>query len=676
MRVAEYKTKEDMLALIEQLRHYEYCYYVLDRPEISDGTYDALYQTLLAIEAAHPEWVQADSPSQRVGGAVAEGFESVQHRVPLLSLANAFSEADLRNFDAQVCRALGKSQVAYSVEHKIDGLSMALTYRDGLLVLGATRGNGQAGEVVTDNVKTIRNVPLRLNEPVADLIVRGEVYLPKAPFAALNAEREKADLPLFANARNAAAGSIRQLDSKIAAQRPLSLRFYDILACSEEVASQVEVLDHMRQWGLKPVEAVHCETIDEAIAACMAIAENREAIPYDIDGVVIKVDSLADRRVLDVRAKTPRWAIAYKFPAEQQETVVTDIVTQVGRTGVVTPVADLLPTMVAGSLVSRATLHNEDLIKSKDVRVGDRVVIQKAGDVIPEVVRSLPEERSANSRPYIFPKFCPSCGSHLIRLDGEAAWRCPNRLGCPSQIQAGILHMAARDALDIDGLGPALIGQLYETGLIRTAAGLFTLTKDDLLQLERMGDKRVDNLLTALDQAKNRPLDRFIYALGIPLVGLNVSRLLVKELPTLDDFRRASEEELLTIDGIGPGIAEAVVGYFSDPANQRLLADLKAAGVGYSVLERPKQDTPLAGKTFVLTGTLPDYSRSEMKTLLEARGAKVTGSVSKRTDFVLAGEDAGSKLDKAHALGITILTQDEIELLLEKAGASIAADRR
>lgn len=664
--MAEYSSKEDMMVLIQKLRHYEYCYYVLDQPEVSDSTYDGLYKTLLAIEAAHPDWVQPDSPSQRVGGAVAEGFDTVVHQVPLLSLANAFSEEDLYTFDSQVRRSLGKDQVAYSVEYKIDGLSMALTYQDGLLVMGATRGNGQIGEVVTDNIKTIKSVPLRLNEPVGQLVVRGEVYLPKKDFLVLNDKRQAADLPLFANARNAAAGSVRQLDPKVAAVRPLAMRFYDILASSASFSSQAEVLAAIRSWGLRPVEAYHCEGIEAVCQAVQKITADRDQIPYDIDGIVVKVDNLADRSALGVRAKTPRWAIAYKFAAEQQETRITAITTQVGRTGAVTPVAEFEPTLVAGSLVSRATLHNEDFIQAKDVRVGDSVLIQKAGDVIPEVVQVLSEKRPTAIVPYQFPQTCPSCQSHLIRLEGEAVWRCPNRLGCPAQIQAGILHMAARDALDIDGLGPALIRQLYEAGLIHTAADLFQLRKEDLLPLDRLGDKRADNLLKALEEAKSRPFDRFIYALGIPLVGLNVSQILVRHLQNLDAFQEAREEDLLAIDGIGPGIAEAVVGYFEDEANQKLLADLKAAGVSYQVQAQEKVEGRLTGKTFVLTGTLPDYSRNKMKALLEQEGAKVTGSVSKKTDYVVAGEEAGSKLDKAQALGIPVLDQAGVLDLLHQ----------
>lgn len=666
MAVAEkepsYQALED---LRETIRAHDRAYYVEDAPQISDHAYDQLFQELLAIEAAHPDWVTPDSPSQRVGGMVQEGFASVRHVVPLLSLANAFSAEDLRHFDRQVREESGQKPT-YDVEFKLDGLSVALTYEAGRLTRGATRGNGLEGEDVTSNIKTIRNIPLRLDEAV-DLVVRGEIYLPKKAFEQINAQREADGQPLFANPRNAAAGSVRQLDPAIARSRPLAGAFYTVLQGLEEVDQQDQALLRLGQLGLPTSWYQVCGDIEEAIATCLYWQDHRHELDFDIDGMVVKVNDLALGEALGSRARNPRSAIAYKFPPEEQETTVEDIQVQVGRTGVVTPVAYLTPVLISGSTVSRATLHNADLLAERDIRIGDRVWVRKAGEIIPEII-GVRKDLRTDQPPYVFPETCPACGTDLVRDETAVAIRCPNRLACSAQVQEGLVHLASRDALDIEGLGPSRVAQLYEAGLFKEVADIFLLTKDDLVGLDRFGEKSADNLIAAIDRAKDRPYARLLYGLGIPLVGLAMAQVLAEAFPSFAALSQASQEDLLAVEGVGPGIAEEVAIFFADPANQTTLQ--KLADLGLPVAkeageEGEAQNQSLAGKTFVLTGTLGDMSRAQAKEALEARGAKVTSAVSSKTDYVIAGENPGSKVDKAQALGIPILTEEDFQKLLE-----------
>lgn len=662
-------TIEDRIQILrEKIRHHEYKYYVLDDPELSDAAYDKLYHELLTLEQNHPELITDDSPTQRVGGIPSKAFEEVTHDMPLLSLANAFSCDDLRAFDKQVKKELGIDNLTYSVEYKIDGLSVVLTYHESSLQVGATRGNGIIGEDVTANIKTVRNIPLLLRESINTLIVRGEIYMSKNSFTTLNVDREKNGEPIFANARNAASGSLRQLDARITASRSLAGMFYTVMNADDFLLkTQQDAIGLIEKLGLQAVPSFLCKDIDDVCKCCEQLTLERQNLPYDIDGLVVKVNSLAYQKSLSHRAKTPRWAIAYKFPAEQQETTVTDINVQVGRTGVITPVASLSPVRIAGTTVSRATLHNRDFIKSKDIRLGDRVIIQKAGEIIPEVVEVLMDFRSDVSEPYAFPRLCPSCHTELIQLPEEVAIRCPNRLECPAQVRAGLIHLASRNALDIEGMGPALINKLYEEGVVRSASDIFKLNKKSLIKLEGMGEKSADNLLNALEIAKTRPYFQVLYALGIPLVGLNISKILTTAFPSIDKLAAAEKEELMAIDGIGAGIAESVYYYLREEHNKEIIDILKTSGLNFTANQqlRKKIDT-ISGKTFVLTGTLNTLTRKEATDMIEQSGGKVTSAVSKKTNYLLLGKDAGSKLDKAKALGISILSEQEfLELFNE-----------
>lgn len=648
--------------LRKEIRHHNHLYYVLDQPELSDAEYDALYRELLRLEEQFPELVSPDSPTRRVGGQPLKAFGQVRHRIPLLSLDNAFNAEELRAFDGRVRQNLGGEKMEYMVEAKIDGLAVALTYEQGRLVQGATRGDGEVGEDITENLKTIRTLPLELPRAPSLLEVRGEAFMPKKAFARLNAERETNGEPVFANPRNAAAGSLRQLDPKVTAKRSLALFIY-ALAQTEglEFATHAAALDWLEELGL-PVNPRRrlCRDIEEVIAAAEEWAAIRHQLPYDIDGLVIKVNNLSQQQRLGFTAKSPRWAIAYKFPAEQAETVVEDIEITVGRTGVLTPTAVLRPVFVAGSTVSRASLHNEDIIREKDVRIGDHVLIHKAGDIIPEVVRVLAEKRSGQERKFSMPAHCPACGSKVVRSAGEVAVRCPNRF-CPAQNREAINHFVSRDAMNIEGLGPAVVSQLLEAGLIRDAADLYNLREEDLLPLERMGKKSAQNLLQAIAASKERGLGPLLFALGIRHVGAKAARTLARQFGSLDRLAAASEEELQQIPEVGPKMAEAIVQFFADEHNRNLLAKLKAAGV---IMEEaaviPAEDhLPLAGQTVVITGTLSRMGRKEAENLVEELGGKASGSVSKKTSFVVAGENPGSKLEKARALGIPVLSEEE-----------------
>lgn len=656
-----------VLELAEQIRHHEYLYYVLDQPEISDYEFDQLMRELKELEEAYPDLRRPDSPTQRVGGQAASDFAKVHHEPPMLSLDNAFSADELREFDQRVRSLVGDEPVEYVCELKIDGLSISLRYENGVFVQGATRGDGVTGEDVTENLKTIGSIPLRL-QPVdgilpAVMVVRGEAYMEKRVLEALNQELERQGKPLLQNPRNAAAGGLRQKNPQKTRERRLdSFLYYLVEADGFSVTTQWEAMELMERFHFKVNPHRRLVTsIEGAVEWTQEWREKRYELPYEIDGLVFKVNSLAQRQRLGATAKFPRWAIAYKFPAEEKETVVEGISLEVGRTGVVTPSADLRPVRIAGTTVKRATLHNEDNIRNKDVRVGDTVVVRKAGEIIPEVVRVVLEKRPPGTEPWRFPETCPTCGAELVRVEGEAAVRCPNSL-CPAQQYRAILHFASRDAMNIEGLGEALVQSLLDDGLIADAADLYFLHRhrDALVSMERMGEKSVDNLLMAIDNTRQNPVYRLVYALGIRHVGERAARLLADHFGSVDAIIAASAAELQAIPGLGPKIAESVVAYFQSPKAQALLAKLREAGVNMVGEKRTAPvEGPLTGATVVVTGTLSRWGRKEIETLIQELGGKASGSVSKKTTFVLAGEAAGSKLEKARSLGVPVLSEEE-----------------
>ena len=657
--------KNEAKARIQELRkeinHHDHSYYVLDAPEISDYEYDMLMKELMDIEERFPEFKTSDSPSQRVGGEPLSKFEQVAHTVPLLSLSNSYDDKDLLDFDKRIKKEVGE-KVEYVVEYKIDGLSVALKYENGSFVRGATRGDGTIGEEITKNLRTIKSIPLRLKNEI-DIEVRGEVYIPKQKFAELNTRQEVNGETVFANPRNAAAGSLRQLDPKIAASRPLDIFIFNILAVNGiAVEKHSEGLEYLKKLGFKTSEYEICKDINEVIKLCEKWQEKRHDLSYEIDGLVIKVNDLTQREILGTRAKSPRWAIAFKFPAEEKETVVRDIIPQVGRTGAITPTAILEPVRVAGSVVSRATLHNQDFIDMKDIRIGDTVIIHKAGDVIPEVVRVIEEKRTGNEQKYVLPNECPECGEKTVRLEGEVALRCIN-IACPAQLRRGIIHFVSRDAMNIDGLGEALVTILLENKFIKDPGDLYYLKDktEELMNLERMGEKSVQNLLDAIEKSKENDLGRLVNALGIKLVGSKAAKLLGDTFGNMDRLADASEEELTAIDEIGPKMAKSIVVFFNDEENIKVIEKFKAAGVNMKSNKKSVDnvDMKLEGMTFVLTGTLASYSRKEAKEIIEGLGGKVTGSVSKKTSYVLTGENPGSKLDKANSLGVKVITEEE-----------------
>lgn len=661
--------------LRDRIRYHNYRYYALDDPEVSDAEYDALFRELVALEKAHPEWVTPDSPTQRVGFPPLEKFQPFEHIVPMLSLENAMTEHEVMEFDGRVRKLLGHSgDIPYVAEPKMDGLAVEVLYRNGELYRAGTRGDGYTGEDVTPNVKTIRAIPLRLFESEggatlpAFLAVRGEVYMDRKDFAELNARREEAGEPAFANPRNAAAGSIRQLDSTITAGRPLKAFFYGV--GNVEGASfetQWELLGRLREWGL-PVNPKSrlCLGIGEALEAFRSLAAERHRLPYETDGLVIKVNSLEWQNALGEKSRSPRWAIACKFSPEQAETRITDILVQVGRTGVLTPVAVLEPVTVGGVVVQRATLHNEDEIRRKDIRIGDRVLIQRAGDVIPEVAEVLTKKRDGTERLFQMPTTCPSCNGPVVRPEGESAHRCLNRT-CPDQVKAAIAHFTSRDGLDIEGLGRKIVALLVDRGLVRSAADLYRLRVEDLEPLPGLGAKSAANLLAAIESSKNADLADFIFALGIPHVGSHLAQVLADHFGSLEKLRRTSREELQGIAGVGGEVAAAIAKYFADDDNRGLVDELLELGV------RPVHTSALpvggddfwSGKTVVFTGTLEAMTRQRAGEAVTARGARVTGGVSRSTDVVVAGRDAGSKLEKARKLGIRVMEEEEF---LERIG--------
>ncbi|MDA8335886.1 MAG: NAD-dependent DNA ligase LigA [Peptococcaceae bacterium] len=655
-----------------EIADHNYRYYVLDDPTVTDAAFDRLMKELAALEQRFPELATPDSPTMRVGGVVKEGFARISHRRPLLSLANAFDEGEIRDFDRRVREGLPGEDVRYVVEQKIDGLAVNLTYEDGTLVRGATRGDGETGEDITANLRTVHTVPLKLTQSVPLLEVRGEVYMPKRAFSALNEAQEEAGGRPFANPRNAAAGSLRQLDPAVTASRRLGLFCYAVGYADGRPSTQHAVLEWLTGLGFTVTPGHRlCSSLDEVIAYCLEMAEKRFDLPYAIDGMVVKVDGLDQQERLAATAKSPRWAVAYKFPAVEAVTRVEDIIVRVGRTGVLTPTAVLEPVELAGSTVSRATLHNEDYIREKDIRIGDLVRVHKAGEVIPEVVEVLPDRRRGSEKEFAMPRTCPDCGSPVSRTEGEVAVRCAS-LACPARLREGLIHFVSRGAMDIRGLGPAVLNQLLEAGLVHDVSDLYALQKEDLLGLERLADKSADNLLAAIDGSRRNPLHRLLFALGIRYVGAGAARVLADHFGSLDAVAAASPEELTAIPEIGPRIAEGIDDFFAGEQNRAVLARLRERGVNMTG-ERTVEGLPLAGRVFVLTGGLTSISRDEAGELIAARGGKVSSSVGKSTSYVVVGENAGSKLAKAEKLvregaALRIIGEEDFLALVSGAG--------
>lgn len=663
------QAKKRVEELVYQLNQYSHEYYVLDAPTVSDAEYDQLYRELVELETAYPELIKQDSPTQRVGDALIEGFSKVEHSSPMLSLDNAFGLEDLEAFHRRV-RSQTSEPFDYFAELKIDGLAIVLKYEEGVLVQAATRGDGTIGEDVTQNVRAISAIPIRLREPVT-AEVRGEIYMPKDSFVQLNETRESEGLPTFANPRNAAAGTLRNLDPKITAARNLNGFFYTLVNPENYGAStQEEALQLIDKWGLRVNKQYkRVKTIEELWSFIEKAEADRQTLPYDIDGVVIKVNQFAIQEQVGMTVKAPRWATAYKFKAEEAQTKILDIEWTVGRTGVVTPTAIMEPVFVAGSTVQRASLHNVDLIKERDIRLNDTVIIHKAGDIIPEVLRVVLDERPADSVPYEMPTACPACGSELTHLEDEVALRCINP-ACPVQAQERVIHFASRNAMNIDGLGEQRVRQLFNAGLIESVVDLYDLQVEELMLLERMGEKSSQKLVNAITASKENSLERILFGLGIRHVGANTARLLAQRFNTIEGLMQASYEEILSIEGIGEIIADSVASFFENEAAQELIAKLKERGLNLTYLQATETVNEeakeiFAGKTIVLTGKLEKFSRNELKTQLELLGAKVTGSVSKNTDLLVAGESAGSKLIRAQELEIEIWDEEELMRHLE-----------
>jgi DNA ligase (NAD+) len=653
--------------LREEIRYHNKRYYVLNDPVISDCEYDQLVAELIELERQYPTLVTPDSPTRRVGGEPSREFPTVVHRVPMLSLANTYSAEEMSRFDARVRRSLSAQEVGYVAELKIDGVAVSLRYEKGVLVQGSTRGDGMRGDDITPNLRTIRQIPLRLStaDPgLLDIEVRGEVYLSRRAFTELNAARAEQGESLFANPRNAAAGSLKLLDPRLVAERRLEIFAYGLAqAPPERLATHVDVLGALEEIGMRVGEHWEfCEGPEEVLRYCEEWEERRSQLAYDIDGVVIKVNALEYRRQLGATTTSPRWAIAYKFPSVEVTTKIVDIVAQVGRTGVVTPVAVLDPVEVSGSTVSRATLHNIDEIRRKDIRVGDVVAIEKGGEVIPKVNRVIVERRTGEERPFSMPKKCPSCGSRLARHEGEVAIRCEN-VACPAQLRGRILHFASRNGMNIEGVGHAIVDQLVERGLTGDFADLYSLEKADLIELERMGEKSADNLLREIEKSREVPFERVLYALGIQQVGFHAARLLAERFGSLKRLEAATPEELEAVEGIGPTIAGSVRAFFENRENREVLRRLKEAGVALAQVAR-RGARPLAGQTFVLTGRLEGYTREAARQRLRGLGARVTSSVSEKTDYLVAGADAGSKLETAKRLGVRVLDEAEFRRLV------------
>lgn len=660
------QAKKRVEELVPLLKYYTQKYFD-DAQVVSDYEYDMLMRELKGIEKEFPELIREDSPTQRVGASIKKGFEKVTHEVPLQSLQDVFSFEEVREFDAKMQKIAkeNNTELRYVVETKIDGLSAALEYKNGVFVRGATRGNGTVGEDVTENLKTVKSIPKKLKEPI-DIIVRGEVFIGKEEFERLNADRLVDEEEIFANARNAAAGSLRQLDSKITAKRPLDIYIFNVQKCDPiDFKSHYESLEYLEKIGfnVNPVKIL-CNNIDEAISAIEKIGQDREKISFGIDGAVVKVDDLALREKIGTTYKTPKWAVAYKYPPEKKETKLKDIVCQVGRTGALTPMAILEPVVVAGSKISKTTLHNEDFIKERDIRIGDTVIIQKAGDVIPEVVEVKKKKRTGEEKVFEMPKICPICGAQVIREEGEVAWYC-NGVECPAKLQRGIEHFVSREAMDITGLGEAIVEELINRGLIRNIADIYKLTFDEIASLKKNGKKFAQNLVDAIEESKHRDLYRLVNALGIRHVGVKLAKSLCKTYDTMDKLMEASYESLCMKEEIGKIIAKSVYDFFREEQTIDLINKLKEYGVNMVAEKEEGVDDRFAGMTFVLTGTLEKYSREQATEIIEKFGGKTSGTVSKKTSYVLAGESAGSKLVKAQTLGIRIITEQEFEEMVK-----------
>lgn len=658
--------KKEYEKLKEDLLYHAHRYYVLDNPQITDSEYDKMMRRLLEIEKINPDWVSADSPSQKIGGKILSGFETVEHTVKMESLQDAFSKQELIDFDNRVKQTLGKNP-GYCVEHKIDGLSVSLEYRDSLFVRGSTRGDGTVGEDVTENLKTVMSIPLKLKKDVSYLEVRGEVFISKKNFEKINKEREQDGENVFANPRNAAAGSLRQLDSSVAAKRGLDIFVFNIQQIEGiEINSHIEGLRFLRDAGFKVIlnDTVY-EDINSAIDAVEKIGEERTSLPFDIDGAVIKVNSLSDREILGSTAKTPRWAIAFKYPAEKKTTKIRDITVQVGRTGVLTPNAEFDTVSLAGTNVSRATLHNMDYINEKDIKIGDTVWVYKAGDIIPEVLEVVKEERDGTEIAFEMPALCPACLSPVIRDEGESAYRCTGA-DCPAQLERTITHFVSRDAMDIEGMGPSIVAKLLENGHIKNSSDIYYLDKETLSSVDKLGEKSAENLLGAIEKSKSNDLSRLIYALGIRHIGIGGAKAICKKLKTIENFFTSTTDELTQIEDVGEIMAKSVVSFFAQSHVREIIDRMKNAGVNMDYIEEEKLSNVFEGKTIVLTGTLPTLGRKEASEIIEKNGGKVSSSVSKKTSFVLAGDEAGSKLDKANSLGIPVIDEEEFLKMIGK----------
>jgi DNA ligase (NAD+) len=663
------KTEQRIKELRERINYHNYLYYVLDSPEISDAEYDRLFDELVGLEEKHPELVTPDSPTQRVGAAPLEEFKTVRHSLPMLSLNKATSEAEFLDFHRRVRELsdVDESKIKYTVESKFDGLAVELVYRKGSLAVGSTRGDGVIGEDVTRNLKTVKSIPLKIlsKNPPELLEVRGEVVMNKKDFEKLNRKREKSGEALFANPRNAAAGSVRQLDSKITSSRPLDMFAYGIGRVEgKRLSNHWDSLHYLKEVGFKISQHVElCDSVDQVKTYHDNLEEKRNDLPYEIDGMVVKVNDFDLQRDIGELSRSPRWAVAWKFPPQQETTKVKNIIVSVGRTGALTPVALLEPVRVGGVEVSRATLHNEDEVKKKDVRVGDTVVIQRAGDVIPEVVKVVKAKRTGKEKKFNMPDKCPVCGSKVERPEGEAIHRCTN-VACPAQIKENLAHFVSKGAMDIDGLGYKLLEQLVDKKLISDQADLFFLEKQDIMKMDRMGDKLAENILNAIDKSRNPSLTNLIYALGIKNVGYHLAGVLAKNFRSIDNLAKQSIEDLTEVHEIGPIVAESIYNFFHNPKNLKILEKLKKGGVKFPEEKAAAKKTPLSGKTFVLTGGLDSFTRDEAREIIENLGGRVTSSVSKKTDFVIVGKDPGSKYDKALELKVKTLDEEEFKKLI------------
>lgn len=654
------KTRMD--ELIDQINYHSNKYYNDDAPEISDYEYDNLMKELIKIEEENPQIKRADSPSSRVGGKPLDKFTQITHKIPMLSLSNAYSDKDLKDFDKRV-RELADDIVEYVVEFKIDGLSVGLTYKNGVFEKGATRGNGVVGEDITENLRTVKTIPLKIND-TEEVVVRGEVYISKQNFEKINELQEEQGLQLFANPRNLAAGTLRQLDSKLTAKRPLDIFIFNLEYIENtNLKSHSESLEYLKNLGFKvSTDYKVCSNIEGVIEHIEYWTENRSKLPFEIDGMVIKVNDLQQREVMGYTAKSPRWAIAYKFPAEQKKTKLIDIIVEVGRTGTITPTAILEPVRLAGTTVSRATLHNEDYINEKDIKIGDTVLVQKAGDIIPQVVQVVKDDRDGNEIEFKFPDKCPVCSEPTVRLEGEAAVKCIN-ISCPAQIRRGIIHFASRDAMNIEGLGESIVGLLLDNNIIKDIADLYYIKKEDVINLERMGEKSAENLIKAIEKSKQNELYRLINGLGIKYIGVKGAKVLAKNFDSLDGIINADAVQLTNLEEFGDIMANSVVEFFKEEKNMTVINKLKEAGVNTESIKNKDESIVniFEGMKIVLTGTLPTLKRNDAKEMIEARGGKATSSVSKSTTFVLAGEEAGSKLTKANELGVKVI--DEAKFL-------------